>query len=143
VNTNAFVRKPTLLADQPVIRMNRDTLYGSAVIDTSGGATITVPKADDGRYLSVLVIDNDHYAPAVYYEPGTYQLPDVTRYVALPYRVQLLDDADAHDVAAANALQDQFIVQTKHIRAGWPTDCGCDSVLSWFRGGSTWLDYPL
>jgi hypothetical protein len=111
VNTNAFVRKPTLLADQPVIRMNRDTLYGSAVIDTSGGATITVPKADDGRYLSVLVIDNDHYAPAVYYEPGTYQLPDDTRYVLLLYRVQLLDDADPQDIAAANALQDQFIVQ--------------------------------
>jgi hypothetical protein len=111
VNTNAFVRNPTLLADQPVIRMNRDTLYGSAVIDTTGGATITVPKADDGRYLSVLVIDNDHYAPAVYYEPGTYPLPDETRYVALLYRVQLLDDADAQDIASANALQDQFIVQ--------------------------------
>lgn len=111
VNTNAFVRNPTLLGDQPVIRMNRDTLYGSAVVDTSGGATVTVPKVDDGRYLSVLVIDNDHYAPAVYYEPGTYQLPDETRYVTLIYRVQLLDYADAQDVAAANALQDQFVIQ--------------------------------
>lgn len=111
INTNAFVRQPTLLADQPVIRMNRDTLYGSAVIDTEGGATITVPKADDGRYLSVLVIDNDHYAPAVYYAPGTYELPGDTRYVALLYRVQLLDYVDPEDVAAANALQDRFLVQ--------------------------------
>lgn len=113
VNNNAFVRQPTQLADQPVVRMNRDTLYGSAVIDTKGGATITVPEASDGRYLSVLVIDNDHYAPAVFYAPGTYDLPDDTRYVTLLYRVQLLDYADPKDVAAANALQDQFVVQAR------------------------------
>lgn len=111
INTNAFVRQPTLLDDQPVIRMNRDTLYGSVVIDTEGGATITVPKAEDGRYISVLVLDNDHYAPAVYYEPGTYDLPTDTRYVTLLYRVQLLDYSDPEDVATANALQDQFVVQ--------------------------------
>ncbi len=111
VNTNAFVRNPTLLNDQPVIRMNRDTLYGSVVVDTKGGATITLPEADEGRYISVLVLDNDHYAPAVYYEPGTYDLPSDTRYVTLLYRVQLLDHSDPEDVAAANALQDQFVVQ--------------------------------
>ena len=53
VNTNTFVRKPTLLADQPVIRMNRDTLYGSAVIDTAGGATITVPCLRTAAILSL------------------------------------------------------------------------------------------
>jgi hypothetical protein len=31
----------------------------------------------------------------------------------------------------------------KHVRAGWPTYCGCDSVFSWFGGGTTWLEYPL
>lgn len=130
VNTNAFVRQPTLLADQPVIRMNRDTLYGSAVIDTNGGATITVPKVDDGRYLSVLVIDNDHYAPAVYYEPGTYQLPDQTRYVTLLYRVQLLDYADAQDVAAATALQDQFIIQANSAVPFVAPQWDVDSMLA-------------
>ena len=110
INTNAFVREPTLLDDQPVIRMNRDTLYGSVVIDTEGGATITVPKAEGGRYISVLVLDNDHYAPAVYYEPGTYDLPTDTRYVTLLYRVRLLDYSSLDDVATANALQDQFVV---------------------------------
>ena len=111
INTNDFDREATPLNDQPVIRMNRDTLYGGVLIDTEGGATITVPQAEDGRYISVLVVDNDHYAPAVYYEPGTYDLPSDTRYVALLYRVQLLDNANPDDVATANALQDQFIVQ--------------------------------
>jgi hypothetical protein len=110
INTNAFVRAPTPLDDQPVIRMNRDTLYGSAVVDTNGGATITLPEAKDGRYISVLVIDNDHYAPAVFYKPGTYDLPNDTRYVALLYRVQMLDYSNPADVAAANAVQDQFVL---------------------------------
>lgn len=129
VNTNAFVRQPTLLADQPVIRMNRDTLYGSAVVDTFGGATITVPRAADGRYLSALVIDNDHYAPAVFYAPGTYDLPNDTRYVTLLYRVQLLDYADPKDVAAANMLQDQFVVQASSAVPFQAPQWDVDSML--------------
>ena len=138
INTNAFVREPTLLNDQPVIRMNRDTLYGGVVIDTDDGATVTVPKAEDGRYVSVLVLDNDHYAPAVYYEPGTYDLPTDTRYVTLLYRVQLLDDSNPDDVAKANALQDQFVVMANSAvpfpphngmsTACWP--CGRNMKLS-------------
>jgi hypothetical protein len=33
--------------------------------------------------------------------------------------------------------------RAKHVRAGWPTYCGCGSVFSWFGGGTTWLEYPL
>ena len=130
INTNAFVREPTLLDDQPVIRMNRDTLYGSVVIDTQGGAKITVPKAEDGRYISVLVLDNDHYAPAVYYEPGTYDLPTDTRYVTLLYRVQLLDYSNPDDVAAANALQDQFVVQASSSVPFQSPQWDVDSMLA-------------
>ncbi|MGO4601398.1 DUF1254 domain-containing protein [Terrabacter sp. 2YAF2] len=36
-------RTPTHLDPQPVIRMNRDTLYSSAVVDISEGATLTLP----------------------------------------------------------------------------------------------------
>lgn len=130
INTNAFVREPTLLDDQPVIRMNRDTLYGSVVIDTEGGATITVPKAEDGRYISVLVLDNDHYAPAVYYEPGTYDLPTDTRYVTLLYRVQLLDYSNPDDVVTANALQDQFVVQVNSAVTFQSPQWDVDSMLA-------------
>ena len=35
--------------DQPVIRMNRDTLYSFAIVDISEGATLTVPDSGD-RY---------------------------------------------------------------------------------------------
>ena len=26
--------------------------------------------------------------------------------------------------------------EAKQVGSGWPTDCGCDSVFPWFRGGS-------
>jgi len=41
--------------------------------NTAAGATVTLPKTPDGRFISALVVDNDHYAPAVFYEPGTHE----------------------------------------------------------------------
>lgn len=108
VNRFYHFRAPTPIDKQTVVRMNRDTLYSGAVIDTAKGATITLPQADAGRYMSVLVIDNDHYAPMVIYEPGTHQLPTDTRYVLTIVRTQLLNPLDPADVAKANALQDQI-----------------------------------
>ena len=49
------VRSPVSVEAQPVIRMNRDTLYSAAVLDLSQGATVTIPDAG-ARYLSVMVI---------------------------------------------------------------------------------------
>ena len=53
-------REPASIDEQPVIRQNRDTLYSSAIVDISQGATLTLPDAGD-RYLSVMVVNNDHY----------------------------------------------------------------------------------
>jgi hypothetical protein len=36
-------REPAPVDNQPVIRMNRDTLYSFAVVDLSAGARLTVP----------------------------------------------------------------------------------------------------
>lgn len=47
-------REPTGVDNQPVIRMNRDTLYSSVIVDISEGATLTLPDAG-GRYLTVMV----------------------------------------------------------------------------------------
>lgn len=106
-----FIRKPTPLDAQVVVRMNRDTLYAGAVVDTEGGATITIPEFPDNRYFSVLVIDNDHYAPQVFYTPGTHRISSQTKYVTLVQRIQMLDPKDAQDIALINKLQEQFIIQ--------------------------------
>ena len=110
INRFFKIRKATPLDQQTVVRMNKDTLYSGAIVDTSKGATITVPKMPAGRYFSVLLVDNDHYAPAVFYTPGVHKLPQDTKYLAAVVRIQLLKPNDPTDVALVNKLQDQFVI---------------------------------
>jgi hypothetical protein len=107
INRWTHNRTPTPLDEQNVIRMNRDTLYSVAVVDLADGATVTLPDGGD-RYLSVMVINEDHFINRVIHEPGENHLTIDefdTRYVALAART-LADPNDPADVAAANALQD-------------------------------------
>jgi hypothetical protein len=109
VNRLHHSRAPVPLDHQTVIRMNRDTLYSLAVVDISQGATLTIPDAD-GRYTSVMVINQDHYVNRVFHDAGDYELTTAefgSPYVAVGVRI-LLDPANPDDVAAVNALQDQF-----------------------------------
>ncbi|NTU82577.1 MAG: DUF1254 domain-containing protein [Chloroflexales bacterium] len=110
VNRFFHFRNVTPLDDQTVIRMNKDTLYSGAVVDTSSGATITVPEMPEGRYVSVLLIDNDHYCPGVIYCPGAHPLPTDTKYLLTVVRIQLLRPDDPADIALVNRLQDQFVI---------------------------------
>jgi hypothetical protein len=92
-----------------VIRMNRDTLYSFAVVDLASGAKLTVPDAQ-GRYVSIMVVNQDHYINRVFHGAGTYHLTVDefgTRYVIVAIRV-LVDPNDAADVAAVASVQDGF-----------------------------------
>jgi len=112
VNRLLHHRAPTQVEHQPVIRMNRDTLYSEAVVDISGGATLTIP--DGGRrYLSLMVVDQDHYINRVFHDSGRYVLTTDefdSPWVAVAARV-LVDPADEADVAAVNALQDGLAIE--------------------------------
>jgi Protein of unknown function (DUF1254) len=108
VNTFHHIRAPTPLDQQTVIRMNLDTLYSGAIIDTKNGATITVPKMPDGRYASVLLIDNDHYAIDVIYDSGVHKVPAASRYVLAAVRIQVFNPRDPKEIALVNSLQDRF-----------------------------------
>jgi len=114
VNRLAHARAPTPIDHQTVIRMNRDTLYSLAVVDISEGATVTIPDSGD-RYLSVMVVNQDHYINRVLHEAGEHALAVDefdTPWVNLAARV-LVDPADLDDVAAVNALQDLFKLDGK------------------------------
>lgn len=114
VNTWSHNREPAAIEHQTVIRLNRDTLYSFAVVDISKGATVTVPDGD-GRYLSVMVVNQDQYINKVIHEPGEHALTlddFETPYVPVAVRV-LVDPADPADVAAVNALQDKFGLQAR------------------------------
>jgi hypothetical protein len=102
-------REPSRLDEQTVIRQNRDTLYSFLVADISGGGTVTVPDAE-GRYLSVMIVNEDHYINRVIHSAGDYQLTVrkcETPWVLVAARI-LVDPSDPADVSAVNALQDQL-----------------------------------
>lgn len=48
--------------------MNRDTLYSTAVVDLAGDAVLSIPDAGE-RYLSVMVLDEDHYVERILHDP--------------------------------------------------------------------------
>lgn len=105
-------RVPTPFDRQPVIRQNRDTLYSGAVIDVSEGARITIPDAGE-RYISVMVINQDHYVPHIFHSPGVHEITlDAagTAFVVVAVRV-LVNPNDPDDVAEANALQDAIHIE--------------------------------
>jgi len=108
-------REPASIEEQTVIRMNRDTLYSFAVFDLAAGpATITLPDAGN-RFMSMMVVNEDHYVPAVYYDhkPHTLTAKDVgTRYAFVAVRT-LVDPSNPKDLDAVHKLQDGIKVSQK------------------------------
>ena len=106
-------RTPTSVDSQDVIRMNLDTFYSSAVFDLDAGpVTITLPDAGK-RFISLLPINQDHYAFPVTYAPSkrTFTRQQIgTRYMVVILRT-FVDPDDPADIAAAHALQNQVQVQ--------------------------------
>lgn len=117
INQWFHYRNPTGVDNQPVIRMNRDTLYSAAIVDISEGATVTLPDAG-GRYMTVMAVNSEHYINRVFSEPGTYELTvdeHETPFVNLSVRT-FVDSTDADDVAEVNRLQDQLVIRANSSR---------------------------
>ena len=105
------LREPTTSDNQPVIRMNQDTLYSAMVLDLSEPVRITLPDID-GRYQSVHVINQDHYM-FVEATPGTYDLTEEnvgTRFAQVTVRT-FADPNDPDDVSKAHDAQDAIVVK--------------------------------
>ena len=93
---------------QIVQRGNRDTLYSMGVFDLDAGpVAITLPDAGK-RFMTMIVIDEDHYVSTVVYGTGTYTVAKEkvgTRYALVGIRI-LVDPNNKKDVAQVHALQD-------------------------------------
>lgn len=104
-------RDPMPIDNQTVVRTNRDTLYSSAVVDLEvGPVTVTLPDPGE-RFMSLIIITEDHYASTVY-APGTYTISQDdtgTRYAMLGIRT-FVDPGDPTDLPQVHALQDAAII---------------------------------
>lgn len=106
------IRQPTPIDKQDVIRMNRDTLYSLGVFDLTTPVTIVKP-ASEGRFQSMLVINQDHSMLPVEHGAGEFTFTQEqigSRYVLILFRT-FADPNDPADVQAANALQDKIAVR--------------------------------
>jgi len=101
--------------DQKVIRTNRDTLYSDGLFDLDAGpVTLTLPDAGK-RYVSVQIINQDHYTTNIYHGAGAYTLTREnvgTRYAYVIVRT-LVDPASADDIKQVHAVQDAIQVNQK------------------------------
>jgi len=108
----AHRREPARIDNQTVIRLNRDTLYSSALFDLDAGpVTITLPDGGT-RFMSMQIVNEDHYVPEVVYGKGSYTLTRDkvgTRYVVAAIRT-LVDPANPKDVEEVHGLQDAIKV---------------------------------
>lgn len=110
----AHARGFTPIDQQNVVRMNRDTLYSSLVLDLNEPATIIKPDTQ-GRYQSILIINEENFAKLIAYEPGEYELTQEnmgSRYVAVIGRT-LVDMEDPEDVIKAHEAQNGLHVTQK------------------------------
>ncbi len=114
--SNKIVHLPVKEFDlnkQIVVRMNQDTVYSGAIVDVSKGATITLPETD-GRYLSLMVVQNDHYVNDVFIGAGTYELKsDIdSDFVNLAIRTEI-NLNDPEDIKKVIALQKKIKLDVK------------------------------
>jgi len=106
VGTNEFFHFPVAsfdLENQTVVRMNRDTIYSGAIVNVSEGATITLPESD-GRYMSAMIVQNDHYIDQVFKTPGEHVIEAETDFVMVAIRIRA-NVNDLQDGDKIEALQ--------------------------------------
>lgn len=105
-------REPMAIDNQTVVRANRDTLYSSALVDLDAGpVTVTLPDPGE-RFMSMIVINEDHYAFTVY-APGTftYSKDDLgTRYAMLGLRTYVNPNIPG-DLPNVHAIQDAATIE--------------------------------
>ena len=111
IGVNKFLHKRQLTQtdNQPVVRMNRDTYYSTAVINVSKGATITIPELPAGKYVSIQPVTEDHRIQAMIYGGGTF---DLSTHTGTHLYVIIRLDATFSESEAAK-YQDQMAINAK------------------------------
>jgi hypothetical protein len=142
---NKFIHEDDVVVDldkQTIIRSNIDMFYSHAVVDISGGATVTLPEAD-GRFRLAQIIDANGYTSDVFYDAGTYELRSNsgTDFVYVFMRTAA-DPADVQDHDVARAVMQGASIESKG-GGTFHSDWDPDEVIAMRREiifGATYTD---
>ncbi len=101
--------------NQVTLSGNRDTIYSFGVFDLSKSPlTVTLPDAE-GRYMSLMLISEDHDIYPAFYAPGEWTFTEEevgTRYIMFGIRT-FADPGSKEDMAKAHKLQDMVKVKQR------------------------------
>jgi len=104
----AIVHLPILVPagnKAPVVRMNQDSLYSSAIVRADENGMVHV-SIDEGAkvYTSVHVLDENSASPAYFVGAGKYSVKVDTEYAFIIFRAGVEDKNDLSDALAAQQL---------------------------------------
>lgn len=104
----AIVHLPILVPagnKAPVVRMNQDSLYSSAIVRADDNGLVHV-GIDEGAkvYVSVHVLDENSASPAYFVGAGNHSVKIDTEYAFVIFRAGVEDKTDLTDALAAQAL---------------------------------------
>lgn len=104
----AIVHLPILVPagdKAPVVRMNQDSLYSSAIVRADENGMVHV-RIDDGAsvYVSVHVLDENSASPAYFVGAGEHSVKIDTEYAFVIFRAGVEDKSDLTDALAAQPL---------------------------------------
>jgi len=132
VNKFQHKREVPATDNQPVIRMNRDTLYSMAIVDASEGATVTLPDTG-GRYISLMYLDENHRVYDMVYEPKEHEIPAHTPHMYALVRIGI-KSGDEKDLAEIHKLQDQIKLEAKSSKPFVPVSFDKESYEKTHHG---------
>ncbi len=109
VNNLLHMRELTPTDKQTVVRMNRDTYYSFAIVNVSKGATLTLPEVPEGKYMSGMIVTEDHRIYPMFYGAGDH---DLTTHTGDHVFVIIRLDA-TFSQKEANAIQDKVRITAR------------------------------
>ena len=87
-------------------------LHVFSIVPSAAWTTLWIPDGA-GRYVSVMVVNQEHHVNRVFHEPGDHELSQAdheTPWVTVAARI-LVDASDPEDVVEVNALQDGLALE--------------------------------
>jgi hypothetical protein len=106
---------PATKDNQTIIRSNADVVYSLALVDVSGGATLSIPKRQNGALQLIHYMDENHLTHGVIYagESVTLTPDDLTggEYIYILARTQI-----SGDMAETITAQRSMVIDAKSAR---------------------------